>query len=78
MIEHCVSAFLERKKTEVYRIYVTDALGAAYKLDVRYADLWKPQETRTPEEVISTLKGKLKKLGGDKDEPIQPDGNTGS
>ena len=78
VIEHCVSALLERKKAEIYRVYVTDALRAAYKLDVRYADLWKPQETRTSEEIISTLKGKLAKLGSEKNEPIQPNGNAGA
>ena len=77
MIDHCVSAFLERKKEELFRVYVTDALKAAYHLNIRYADLFTPPETRTEEEIISSIRGKLRKLGGDNNEPIQPDGNVG-
>lgn len=63
MIDYCVSAFLERRKEELYRIYVTDALKAQFRLNVRYADILKPAETRTSEEIIEGIKGKLKNLG---------------
>lgn len=59
-----MSAFLEYQKEELYRIYVTDALKAAYKLNIRYKDLFAKPETRTSDEIISGIKGKLKQLGG--------------
>lgn len=64
MIDHCVSAFLEYRKEELYRQYVTDALKVYFKLNIRYTDLFKPQETRTPEEIIDNISAKLNRLGG--------------
>ncbi len=59
---------------KAYRIYVTDSLkaiaentskyaGGSY-MRIRFADILnpKPEETRTPEEIISGIKGKLAKL----------------
>lgn len=63
-MDHCVSAFLERKKEELYRNYVTDALKVIGNLNIRYADLFKPEETRTAEEIISGISDKLNRLGG--------------
>ena len=61
MIDHCVSAFLKSQKDELYRMYVTDALKAIGNLNIRYADYFKPQETRTADEIVNGIK---KKLGG--------------
>jgi len=56
-----VSAFLQSKREELYQNYVTDALKIIGHLDKRFADLFKPQETRTSDEIIDSIK---KKLGG--------------
>ena len=42
-------------------MYVTDALKAIGNLNIRYADYFKPQETRTADEIVNGIK---KKLGG--------------
>lgn len=76
MIDHCVSAFLERKEWELYRIYMTDALKAKWELNYRYKSLFDPPETRTAAEVISHMKDKIRQVGGDQDESIQPLGNS--
>lgn len=59
-----------------YRIYVTDSLkmisentskyAGGSSFSVRYWDLIKKpvNETRTSEEIINGIKGKLKKIGG--------------
>ena len=54
-IDYCISAFLDKRKEELYRIYITDALKEYLHLNIRYADLFKPQETRTAKEIISRL-----------------------
>ena len=66
VIDHCVSALFEYRKEELYRTYITDALKAHFRLNIRYADLLKPPETRTSEEIIDNIKGKLSRLGGKK------------
>jgi len=38
---------------------VTDALKIIGRLDVRFEDWFKPEETRTAEEIISSIKQKL-------------------
>ena len=69
VIDHCVSAFLEYKKDELYRVYVTDSLKHLARLDTRYADIikdfGKPKETRTAEDIISGIRSKITELGGD-------------
>lgn len=67
MIDHCVSAFLEIRKEELYRAYVTDALKAIGNLNIRYMDYFKPVETRTSDEIIDNIKNKLNTLGGNKE-----------
>lgn len=67
MIEHCISAFSERKQTEAYRIYVTDCLmylnrsvseqyGGSYKT-IRYAEMVAPQkqDNRTGDEIAEDI-----------------------
>ena len=65
----------QEMRSKAYRIYVTDGLklisentakyagGSAFKQ--RYFDLFnkQPEETRTGEEIILEIKGKLRKLG---------------
>ncbi len=48
-----------------YRIYVTDGLKVLGGLNVRYADLFKPEEKRTAEEIISGISDRLNRLGGE-------------
>lgn len=55
---------------QTYRIFVTDYLkGIGRFQDPRYieylADLKKPVETRSSEEIISSIKTKLSQLGGE-------------
>lgn len=64
MIDHCMSAFLEKQKVELYRMYVTDALKAAYHLNFRYKEYFDKPETRSAEEIKNSIKDKLKNLGG--------------
>lgn len=64
MIDHCIAAFKKSQEEKLYRMYVTDALKEAHKLNIRYEDLLKPPEVRTAEEIISNIKGGLERLGG--------------
>jgi hypothetical protein len=48
-----------------YRIYVTDALKVLGGLNIRFADLFKPEETRTAGEIIGGIRDKLQKMGGE-------------
>ena len=59
VIDHCVSAFLKAQREELYQIYVTDALKAIGNLNIRFIDYFKPEETRTAEEIIDSIKQKL-------------------
>ena len=75
MIDHCISAFLERQDEKLYRIYVTDNLqriakntagfnGGEYPT-VRYADLIDrraPKKQETAEEIIDRIKTKLRNI----------------
>lgn len=70
MVDHCVAAFSEYKKEEAFRYYLTDALKAKWQLNIRYADLFKPQETRTAEQIIKGISAKLNALGGVENEPV--------
>lgn len=54
----------ELNRERAYRIYVTDALKASLlggKAE-RYEDLFKPTDTRSAEEIVSSIR---KKLGGE-------------
>lgn len=80
MIQHCVAFFRRNQKEKAYRIYVTDALkaiaentakqGGGLTMSVRYADMinlndkQQPEETRTAEEVITSIKDKISRMGG--------------
>lgn len=51
-------------REEAYRIYVTDSLKVFGKLDKRYIDYFKPEETRTADEVINKIRAGLMEIGG--------------
>lgn len=75
---------IKRQSEELaFRVYVTDALNLIAKntsgmnrdggyLKNRYIDLITPEkvETRTPEEIIDQVIGKLNKIGGGENKPI--------
>lgn len=62
---------IEKDRESTYRIYTSEMLRILAKTwgcDAKsYVDILHPppEETRTSEEVISTIKGKLAKLGGE-------------
>ena len=43
---------------------MTDSLKAIGNLNKRYIDYFKPEETRTAEEIIGNLKSGLERIGG--------------
>ena len=53
-------------EAEAYRFYVTDALYLIGHLNIRYAELIKPApvETRTADEIIQGITGKLSRIVG--------------
>ncbi len=55
----------ETGRERAYRYYVTDALRCAYGLNIRYADFYKPEDTRTADEIKNSIKDKLGKLKDD-------------
>lgn len=72
----------KQMREKAYRIYVTDALkaitentakyaGGSY-IKHRYLDLedQKPEETRTPDEIIGKMKDKIARIGGGGTESI--------
>ena len=74
VIEHYIAYFKKEQYEKAYKFYVTDALrlitentakanGGRY-LQARYVEYVEPikEETRTAEEVITSLKEKLRRL----------------
>ena len=72
----------KQMQEKAYRIYVTDALkaitentakyaGGSY-IKARYFDLedQRPEETRTPDEIIGKMKDKITRIGGGGTESI--------
>ena len=55
----------QHQRDWAYRIYVTDSLKYLAGLNIRYADVFKPEETRTADEIIGGIKDKLRQLGGE-------------
>lgn len=48
------------EREETYRIFVTDGLNALLGgKNMRYADLLKPKDNRTAEDIISNIKEKI-------------------
>lgn len=71
VIDHCVAEIKKENELEVYRVYITDCLRLIAKnvapiahgeyIGKRYAEIIhpKPEETRTAEEIIDSIKQKL-------------------
>jgi hypothetical protein len=75
------SILKKNAEDEIYRHYTADTLkciaentakyGGGGYMKQRYADIIhpKPEETRTSDEIISHMKEKLKRLGGEQNRP---------
>lgn len=63
-MRYVMARIKDDERDMIYRIYVTDSLKAIGQLDVRYYDFIKntPIETRSAEEIIDHIKGKLNDL----------------
>lgn len=64
-MRYATARYNQNRREWVYRIYVTDSLKHLAGLNIRYADVFKPEETRTADEIIDGIKDKLRQLGGD-------------
>lgn len=64
-MRYVTARYNENQRELAYRIYITDSLKAYLGLNIRYADLFTPEETRTAEEVIDGVKDKLRQLGSE-------------
>lgn len=68
----------EEKRATTYRFYVTDALYAIGRLNVRYSTLVSgKEEKRTSTEIIEGIRGKIEALeGGEVDGSNDVNGNA--
>lgn len=64
-MRYATARYNQNQRDWVYRIYVTDALKVLGGLNIRYADVFGPEETRTADEIIDGIKDKLRQLGGE-------------
>lgn len=64
-MRYATARYNQNQREWVYRIYVTDGLKHLAGLNIRYVDVFKPEETRTADEIIGGIKDKLRQLGGD-------------
>jgi hypothetical protein len=72
----------ERRKAEMYQSYVADCLqsisqnvapiGRGEYIAKRWEEIAnsKPKETRTPEQIVTLMKGKISRIGGGTNESI--------
>lgn len=70
VIDYCVARLLEERKEEAFRNYVCDAIqiisentanfNGGKVMSMRFADLMKPPETRTAQQIIDEV---VKKAG---------------
>lgn len=74
---YCVARARKAERDITYKVYVTDALKLILErlgvsMGTRYYDTLhlKPEETRSSEEIISDIKGKLANLRGEKNESV--------
>ena len=77
MVEHCISALLQKREQKAYRVYVTDALKVIAENTSRFnggatmngrwfdlVDVSKPKaKEQSQEEIINRLRHKLISLG---------------
>ena len=59
-MRYVMARFEQYERDWTYRIYVTDSLKALAGVNMRYADLFAPEETRTADEIIDGVKDKLR------------------
>lgn len=64
-MRYAQARYKQYERDWAYRVYVTDGLKVLGGLNIRYADLFKPEEKRTAEEIVSSISEKLGRLGGD-------------
>ena len=64
-MRYVTARYSQHQRDWTYRIYVTDSLKYLAGLNIRYADMFAPEETRTAEEIIDGLSDKLRQLGGE-------------
>lgn len=64
-MRYVIARFNQYQREQAYRIYVTDSLKIIGGLNIRYADMFAPEETRTAEEIIDGVSNKLRQLGGE-------------
>jgi hypothetical protein len=64
-MRYVIARYNQYQRDWAYRIYVTDGLKHLAGLNIRYADVFKPEETRTADEIIGGIKDKLRQIGGD-------------
>lgn len=64
-MRYVAARYEQEQRDRAYRFYVTDALKAIGNLNLRYADIIKDDavEDADPDEIISRIRGKLKRLG---------------
>ncbi len=68
-MRYAQARYEQYRREWAYRVYVTDALKILGGLNIRYADIFKPEEKRSAEQIIGGISEKLNGLGGE-NEPI--------
>lgn len=73
VIDHCIAFFERKTKEQDYRDYIGNALyviahnTAAFaggkEMATKYTDMYKPEDTRTAEEIKNSMKEKLAAFG---------------
>lgn len=67
IMRYVVARVKEKWHDETYRVYISDSLRVITHADMRYADMVgisdRDKDTRTADEVISSVKGRLSKMG---------------
>ena len=83
VIEHCVSVFKEKKRQEVFNVYLTDCLagiliGRGAKIK-RYYDILHPakNDNRSPNEIVDNITNRAGIRVVKSHERIEADGDTG-
>lgn len=61
-MRYFLSRLNEQAREREYRNYVTDVLRIGFGINLRYADIWEPAETRTADEIKESIKSKLRDI----------------
>lgn len=59
-MRYVLARYEEMNRDRAYRIYVTDVLKGLSGAEQRYADIFRPEDTRTSEDIIGGIKAKLR------------------